>query len=186
MLFCKIYTTQAKEIKKKYINNKTKHCYFQALTKAKDEIGGVKADKTLKSMEVKVRNYNNEESIRLIQKYNDDTKENIKTIVPDISKEELREDMNNLAKLYSPSSEKIKKNPENLRGYSFLPNEETSQKEKKIKAYFIDKYADRVSVKNVDKNVSNLISNTETVHSLESSLSTSKPLSSKIAKARKI
>ena len=59
--------------------------------------------------------------------------ENIKTIVPDISKEELREDMNNLAKLYSPSSEKIKKNPENLRGYSFLPNEETSQKEKKIK-----------------------------------------------------
>ncbi len=165
---------------------KTKHCYFQALTKAKDEIGGVKADKTLKNMEVKVRNHNNEESIRLIQKYNDDTKENIKTIVPDISKEELREDMNNLAKLYSPSSEKIKKNPENLRGYSFLPNEETSQKEKKIKAYFIDKYADRVSVKNVDKNVSNLISNTETVHSLESSLSTSKPLSSKIAKARKL
>lgn len=165
---------------------KTKHCYFQSLTKAKDEIGSVKADKTLKNMEVKSRNHNNEESIKLIQKYNDDTMKNIKEIVPDISKEELREDINNLAKLYAPSSEKLEKHSEDIKGYSFIPNEEKTQKEKKVKAYFVDKYAERISDKDSKDNISNLVSNIETVHSLENSLSTSKPLSSKIGQARKL
>lgn len=165
---------------------RVKQCHFQSLVKAKDELETVKADNILKDVKRIAREQNHDSQIELIQKYNENTKKVIKTLVPDVSKSELNEDFNTVMSLYVPTSEKLNKNDKSIQQYSFLPNEEDSQKEKKVQSYFTNKYADRMTDKDVKKSVSELLSNVETVKGLEKTLSNSTPLSGKIAAARKL
>ena len=163
----------------------SKQNYFQSLVKAKDEIENVKADKILKDIGSKDRAVSNDKNMKLIQKYNESTVKQIKTFIPDVTKSELRTDMLNLQKLYVKSSEQKNKVDENIRKYSFIPNEEHKQKENKIVNYFTDKYGDRIK-KDVKTYVSNIISNTETVSTLGTSLTSSNGLSKQVANARKL
>lgn len=165
---------------------RVKQSHFQSLVKAKDELENVKASNILKDINRISREQNHDKNIELLQKYNDVSKKNIKTIVPDISKPELDEAFKAVMNLYASTSEKISQKDENIRPYSFIPNEETSQKEKKVQNYFIDKYSDRVSDKDIKKAVSELVENVETVKGIEKSLSSPSSMSGKIANARKL
>lgn len=165
---------------------KIKQSHFQSLVKAKDELENVKASNILKDIKRVEREQSRDKNLELIQKYNEDSKKNIKKLVPDISKSELDEDMSVIMNLYAPTSEKAAKKDIKIRQYTFLPNEETSQKEKKVQSYFADKYSDRVLDKDINKTVSYLISNIETVKGLEKSLSDTSSMSGKIANARKL
>ncbi len=174
----------AKSINDDEVRGKQSH--FQSLVKAKDELENVKASNVLKEVKRVEREQSHDSNIELIQKYNEDSRKNLKRLVPDISKSELDEDMSVLMQLYAPTSEKAAKRDVKIRQYTFIPNEESSQKEKKVQSYFTDKYADRVSNTDVEKTVSNLVSNIETVSGLEKALADTSSMSGKIANARKL
>lgn len=165
---------------------RAKHSYYQALVKAKDEIESVKAGRILKGVNAVNQRESYDKNIELVSKYNENTRENISSIVPDITKEELAEDMLVLKSLYAPNSEKLNKIDKKIRKYGFIPNEESSQKTKRVQQYFVDKYSDRVSKSDINDNLSNIVSNVSTVVSLENSLTNSSSLSGKIANARKL
>lgn len=164
---------------------RAKQNYFQSLVKAKEEIETVKADKILKDVNLRERISNSDKDMKLLQKYNANIHKQIRDIVPDISKSELSADVLNMQKLYVKTSEQQKKLDEGIRKYSYIPNEETSQKEKKIANYFADKYGDRVK-KDTKTQVSSIVATAETMDALSASMTNSSSLAKQIANARKL
>lgn len=164
---------------------KAKQCHYQALTKAKETIGSVKSAKIKNKIAQQKQDADYDKNVELVSKYNNLLKIDVKTILTSADKKESQKVFSDLLKLYQPTSEKLNKNPENLRKYSFLPNEEQSQKIKKVKQYFMDNY-DNVDEKALNDRSEYILNGVETLDSLSNSLNTSHPLSKQIANARKL
>ena len=165
---------------------KKKQCHYQALAKAKDTIGGLKSSKIKSKVENKEKKLNYNNNLDLIAKTSDAIRNDIKSIVPKADKKDINNIFTDLNSLYNPTSEKIAKTSLDIRKYTFLPNEESSQKTKKIKLYFNDKYSDKINVAELDKRAKNVIDKVITVNSLEKSLHNSTSLSGKIRDARNL
>lgn len=163
---------------------KTSHAYFQSLVKAKDEIGNVKAKKVLKRIGNDKKYSTYDKNVDTIAKYNKDSEQRLKNVIPDMSKQELHDEVKTLLGLYAPTSEKIKNKDEKIRQYAFLSNEETSQKQKKVSDYLNNKYGNRIGNKDIKDSVSILVDNIEKVNSLEKEISTNSSMSDKIKNAR--
>lgn len=165
---------------------KRKQCYYQALSKAKDDIGAVKSSKIKANLVTSSDNANYDKNLKLVQKYNESLKDDIKSILPSAKKEDIQSVTSDLHKLYQPVSEDIDKIDENLREYAFIPNEESSQKSKKIRNYFMDNFANGVDEKALAKHTDGIIDSIDTINTLEKSLHSSTPQSKQVANARKL
>lgn len=165
---------------------KSKQCYYQALSKAKDDIGSVKSSKIKSDLSIASDNANYDKNLKLVQQYNDSLKKDIKSILPSAKKDEIQTVVSDLHKLSQPVSEDIDKLGENLRDYAFIPNEETSQKHKKIRNYFMDNFANGVDEKALKERTDDLIDSIDTIDTLEKSLHSSTPQSKQVANARKL
>lgn len=165
---------------------KDKQHYYQVLSKAKETLGEVKSDKIKKSLIEKENSREYNKNLDMLSRLNDSVKKDVKSVIPDIDKDSRMRVVSDLQRLYQPTSESIKKLPEELQEYAFIPNEESSQKEKKVKQYFIDKFSDKVDRKSLEDKNSTFVENIEMAHTIGSSLRNSEPLSKHIANARKL
>lgn len=115
-----------------------KQCYYQALTKALEDIGAFKSD-MLKNKEANdIRRNTFWNNLNTSGKENDIIRKQLKVLNPSLTKDEINKLTTTLIKLQKPVSEKIKKGNPDLIQYSFIPNEEYSQKNKKIKQYLLE------------------------------------------------
>jgi len=165
---------------------KKKQNYYQALTKAKEDIGSVKSSRIKKDVAAKRQKANYSNNLALLSKYNNALKNDIKTIVPDLDKNGAQSAVSELINLYKPTSEQIEKNPQNIRKYSFIPNEENSQKTKKVKRYIKDKYSDKIDEKALDNKAENIVDYIQTINMTERSLKTSSSQAGQVANARRL
>lgn len=115
-----------------------KQCYYQALSKAQDEIGNLKSS-LIKQNE---RNTDNKlnfwTNLEASSKENSLIRENLKTLMPELNNSETNHLTSTLISLQKQYSDKISKDNKELAKYSFIPNEEYSQKVKKVKQYLLD------------------------------------------------
>ncbi|MCM1265544.1 MAG: hypothetical protein NC200_05020 [Candidatus Gastranaerophilales bacterium] len=165
---------------------KYKQHYYQALSKAKETIGDVKSSKIKKSVMQRDNRESYDKNLNLVKEYNHLMNKDVKSIIPSVGKDDRKNVLSDILNFYQPTSEKIKKLPKDIQQYAFIPNEESSQKTKKIKQYFMDKYGADVNKESLEEKTSSLVSNLETRKALEKSLNTSHPLSQNIANARKL
>lgn len=163
----------------------TEQSYYQSLVKAKDVIGSVKANKIKKNELSTKKNLNRNNMIDDIQRFNNFAKSEIKIIIPNAAKDEVNNIFSDLMQLQKPMSEDIKKNDKKLIPYSYIPNEETSQKEQKIINYFKDNY-NNIDSEMLNKKVSSLLSITSKINELGSQLSSGKSMPARISQARKL
>ncbi|MCD8377444.1 MAG: hypothetical protein LUB59_01500 [Candidatus Gastranaerophilales bacterium] len=162
-----------------------KQSFYQVLTKAKDEIGSVKSGKIKNDVTDRNNRQNFNRNLELVQAYNKTAKKDIKSIVPSLDKNGINSIYTDLHNMYKPVSAQIDKNPESIRKYSFIPNEEKSVKVQKIKQYFTDKHSE-IDNKMLDEKSENLVEIIEGISALEKSLHNSHPLSQQVAQARKL
>jgi hypothetical protein len=163
----------------------SKQVYYQSLVKAKDVIGSTKAGKIKSSVDTRQREESYNKNLGLIQKYNDVIKNDVDKILPVSEKSVKAKTISDLSILYQPTSEKLDKNPDHLKKYSFIPNEEYSQKIQKVKNYFMDTYS-VVNREVLENSAESIVDSIQNVNALKKSLSTSNPLSRQVAHARKM
>lgn len=163
-----------------------KQSYFQAMTKAEEDI------KTVKSSEIKgnIKEQKNivefHHNIELLEKRNRELKKTIKNIMPNSSTEEQRTALQDITKLYQPLSADINKLPKNLQQYAFIPNEQDSQKQKKIEKYFKDNHSKQVNSDKLAKNSLSLMNNLIEIADIDDNINGKTSMSKKVARARKL
>ena len=160
--------------------------YYQSLVKAKDVIGGVKSSKIKSKEHERNRQLNINNAIKDAQKLNDYMREDLREILPEESRKDINKIMTNLLSLEKPLSDDIKKNTESLRKYSYIPNEEQSQKEKKVKAYLSDNYSVNVDDTASENRIKSIVDNITRINTLENNLTKGSSLRGQIAKARRL
>ena len=165
----------------------TKQAYFQALTKAKSDIGATKSKGIKTDIQNTKNRQNYEKNIRALKANNNDLREYVSQIIPNANKETRTAIMKDLERLAQPISSKIEKLPEDLRKYAFIPNEEASQKQKKIEAYFNEQFGAQNVNKNVLSGKSLLIVDTlEDIARIDKEINPNVSKASKIARARSL
>ena len=165
---------------------KNKQSYYQALTKAKDEIISAKSSDIKKEINTRNNRQDYSKNIDKLSDLNQDLRDSIKEILPEAKGETVNKVMTDMMNLRKPVTDDIKKNKESIRPYSYIPNEEHSQKMKKVKAYFTDNFADTVNEKALDKNVDAIMDTVTDIKATDSKLSKKGSLPAKIAQARKM
>ena len=164
-----------------------KQAFFQALTKAKADIGNVKSGKIKSDIKaLKLRQERNQ-NIDALTERNHDVKNLINKIAPDALKQSKELMFKDLMQLAQPLSSNIEKLPKELRKYAFIPNEEDSQKQKKISEYFLESYGkNNINKKALSENAENLVSTLEELNDISKNLHNSQGLSGKTANARRL
>ena len=160
-----------------------KQCNYQALLKAQDTIGTYKSV-LLKRETIQQENHSKLfQNIELNSKYHNSIKNELKNILPDMEKAEVNTLLSKLISLEKNFSDEIDKEPFHLRQYCFIPNEEDSQKVKKVKQYLIDNTCatDDAALNKAAKNIAELI---EESYKLSEKIKPASLLSKKIATAR--
>lgn len=164
-----------------------KQAYFQTLTKAKDTLGSVKSSKIKKDLKISKNIQERHLIMDELSKNNSYIRDSIDDIAqnsPKISKQDM---MNDLMRLSQPLSSDIEKLPENIRKYAFLPNEEKSQKIKKVEQYFLKNYEnENINEHRLNQKSENIVDTLEDMHNLSNRLNNNISPSGKIANARKL
>ncbi len=164
----------------------TKQSYFQALTKAKSDIKDLKSQE-IKSDIVKTKNRQDKDlNLKTIQRYNDEIKIKIDNIIPNAIKQSKDMVYKELLQLSQPISSDIKKLPKELQKYAFLPNEENSQKSKKISNYFTENYGNLADKNKLEMDAENIAFILEDRKNIISRLNGNQGLPKQISDARKL
>lgn len=117
---------------------RAKQTYYQTLSKAKAEIGQIKSRFLKKSEnEAKIREQKHN-NLKLVSQYVELINKKLKTLLPQETPKHIREITTNLISLEKPVSEKIKSDTKVPEKYLYLPNEEHSQKIKKIMSFLTE------------------------------------------------
>lgn len=164
-----------------------KQSYFQALTKAKSEIGSVKSNEILKDLKNIKKRQEHNKNVKELKMNNAEMRNNIEKIMPDASKENRKAVLADIYSLQKQTSSEIKKLPANLQKYAFIPNEEASQKKKKIEQYFKEQYGEQnINEKELSNKSTLIIDILEDTSKLLGDLNTGHSKSSKVAQARRL
>lgn len=166
---------------------KEKQAFFQALTKAKDNIGSVKSGKIKSDIRSLKKRQARSENIDSLSKRNTEMRSMIEEIAPNALKASKEIMFNDLMRLAQPISSDISKLPKEIQKYAFIPNEEASQKEKKIKSYFTESYgAKNIKQDVLDKKAGAVVDTLEDINEIAADLSGNKSMPSKVANARRL
>lgn len=164
----------------------TKQAYFQALTKAKSDIKDLKSQEIKSDIDKSKNRQDRELNLKAIQRYNDEIKTNIDNIAPRAIKQSKDMMYNELLQLSQPIASDIKKLPKEIQKYAFLPNEENSQKARKVAAYFTENYGNLADKVLLEKESGNIAFILEDRRSLVSKVNDNTGLPKQIANARKL
>lgn len=161
-----------------------KQCYYQALSKAQDDIGELKSD-LIKNKEIETGRRNNFwNNLTLSGRQTEAIRKELSKLLPALTKEEIIKLSSDIISLQKPVSEKIKKaNPQTAQ-YSFIPNEENSQKIKKIKEFIIAN-TNITNSPEFDKAVERITDSVTDIHSLGDEINPKSTISGQIGAARK-
>lgn len=162
----------------------SKHQYYQGLMLANDAIKSVKADKLEKQLKRENQSQTREKDIKYLQDSHKLMKTGLKDIVPSMSDKEAHSTLSKLLKLESKSSMDINKVKDGTAKYHFLPNEESSMKDKKVKAFIADSFKGKVDEDKLNQKAPQLRILIESSNSVESGLSSSKSRGAKLSAAR--
>lgn len=161
-----------------------KQCVYQALSKAQDELGSYKSMLLKKATSENENHQNLFKNIELSSKYNGLIRTNLNKVLPDLDKSQTNSLVSKLITLEKPVSEKIKKETADIQQYCFIPNEESSQKAKKVKQFLIDKYnADNTA--ELSKAAQNIAESIEQINDLGEKINPTHTLAKNIALARR-
>ena len=163
-----------------------KQSYFQALTKAKDEIISARSSDIKQDITELKNRTEYHKNIKNLEEQNKNTRNLIKSILPTESTATINLVTSDILQLQKPISDDIKKNRESLRKYSYIPNEETSQKIKKVKTYFEDNYSDKVNKASLENNAELIVESVADINNLQEKITPKSTLPKKIANARKL
>jgi len=165
----------------------TKHRYYQALIKSKDVIGEAKKSKVeheVKTSEIR-NNYGKE--FTYMQKMTNIITSKVRETVPSLSDKEAHDTTTRLLALRQETAKQIEDKVKDGTGkYHFIPNEESSMKDKKVKAFISSQFGDAVDTDKLDKNAGEIRDLVETVHSIQKEIHPESKISGKVADERKL
>ena len=161
-----------------------KHVYYQALLKAKENVDAVKVSKLMKTDRYFENKNRLNSDMNMLSDINGLVKNKLQTILPTLSFRELTSLFSDLSGLQVELSEKIDKLPEKMRKYHFIPNEEDSVKQQKIKNFIIDFYGQNLDKAELDKNIKDVKDLLEMYLSVADGTHIKSTMSEKIAKDR--
>ena len=164
---------------------KAKHKYYQSLLKAKETVDSVKVFKLKKQYKYNKRQNNLDSDIKMLQELQGSLKNKISAVFPSLSDEQRTKIAHDVEKLQADVSSQIDKIKDGTAKYHFLPNEETSVKEQKIKAYLMEKYG-AADAAVTDKNLQQIRELVEMSNSIKDSINAKSNIKDKIAFDRKL
>lgn len=164
---------------------KAKHKYYQSLLKAKETVDSVKVSKLKKQYKYNKRQNNLDSDIKMLQELQGSLKNKISAVFPSLSDEQRTKIAHDVEKLQADVSSQIDKIKDGTAKYHFLPNEETSVKEQKIKAYLMEKYG-AADAAVTDKNLQQIRELVEMSNSIKDSINAKSNIKDKIAFDRKL
>lgn len=165
----------------------TKQAYYQALTKAEDDIKSLKLSEIKKDVKNLKNRSDKELNIEKLQKLNKEIRQSVNEIAPDIDQKTNITVVSDVMKLIQPISSDINKLPKNLQKFAFIPNEEFSQKQNKVEQYFIKNYGtNKINKDKLLENSAKLVENLEDIQKTAQAVNPSKSMSSKIVHARRL
>ncbi len=133
-----------------------KHTYYQALVKAKDNIDRAKLEKLKKQINYSDAQNRLDSDIKTAQDITASLKTKLGQVLSSLSDKELHSTISNLYSLQVKTSAKIPQIKDGLQNYRFIPNEEESIKERKIKAYLTDTFNNKINSKALDSNITDI------------------------------
>lgn len=133
-----------------------KHTYYQALVKAKDNIDRAKLEKLKKQINYSDAQNRLDSDIKTAQDITASLKTKLGQVLFSFICKELHSTISNLYSLQVKTSAKIPQIKDGLQNYRFIPNEEESIKERKIKAYLTDTFNNKINSKALDSNITDI------------------------------
>ena len=166
-----------------------KHTFYQALLKAQENVDTVKKDKILKEVDYENKKHNLDSDLKMITELNNAVKNRLAKIFPDFSSSEILKLHTALMGLQKDLSDDIDKINDSTKKYHYLPNEEDSVKEQKIKSFIVDFYAQNSNNFNeteLNKNIKDINDLIEMSHSVGASTHIKSTITKKIAADRRL
>ena len=163
-----------------------KHRYYQGLLLAKEEIGKAKASQIRTELKKDDIRRNHEKDLKYLNNINNLLISNISQVIPTATEKEVHSTFNSVRALYSKKSADIANVKDDKAKYHFIPNEEKTMKENKVKAYILDSNNDKVDIKKLNKNISDITSLIEESSTLEDKIHPYSSQSKPISKARRL
>lgn len=148
----------------------TKQIYYQALLQSKEAVGAAKKSNIKDDISRADRKNSFEKDLNYLQKINNSLKSQIKEIAPSLSDKEVFQVSSDLLKLRKNNSAQIDKLDTVTKKYNFIPNEEASMKNKKVKAYLSDVLYNKVDSEKLEKSTPEIVSLIETSVGLQNGL----------------
>ncbi len=166
-------------------NLSTKHKYYQALLVSKEAIGNAKKMQLNKEISNAERHQNHDKDMKYLQNVHTQLKEDIKAVLPNSSDKEIQKTFSKLLSLRQHTSNDINKIKDGTAQYHFIPNEESTMKDKKVRAFFLNSHQNinTVALENKVTNIRELI---ETSNSIQKNLHSSSSQAGKMSNSRKL
>ena len=164
-----------------------KQAFFQALTKAKKDIGSVKSSQIKSDITASKNRRERSKNIDNLSKNNENLKFYINEIAPGSIKQSKESMFDELMQLAQTTSSEVQKLPVKLRKYAFIPNEEYSQKQKKIEQYFKENYSEnQIDQDALSKKSQDIVETIEEIEDIGGRINSGISPAKKIAEARRL
>ena len=161
-----------------------KQDYYRALIKAKDVIGNYKKRQERAKYQTLMREEKSASNLDNSVKYNNEAISIIKKLSEGIEFAKAHQILNNLLGLRVLTSEQINKKDKNIRQYCYLPNEEQTVKNEKIKKYLTKSLGNNINTDIFEKEIPKLLNIITELHSIDTK--TAGNISSKIRDAKSL
>ena len=162
------------------------HAYYQALIKAKEVIGDVKAGGILRAEKDRNIRKSKDDTIAEMGQYASAIKSSIQGIIPDADADKADKAFNAVIKLEVSSSDKIAKSSSEFKQYMYIPNEEQSVKTAKISKLLTEQFGAKASDEDMKNASANILELASVYNGLKSQTSTNSLKQTEITKAKKM
>lgn len=163
-----------------------KHAYYQTLLKAKESIFDAKSSKINRNLDYSAQMSHLDSNLNMLGELKSSMGAELKKIIPSLQNADIVKTVSEIIALQTKYSSNIDKLPEKARKYHFIPNEEETVKQNKIKSFLTDSYPGKVNKEALDAGVENIVDILELSVSLSQSIKPSNTITSKIADDRKL
>ena len=162
------------------------HGYYQALVKAKEVIGDVKAGVILNNEKDSKIRKGKGSTIDEISKYSGSIRKSLENVMPDADSSKINSAFNSVVSLEVKNSEKIDKDTSDIKQYKYIPNEESTVKKDKIKGLLQEKYNVDTDADLLDKTADKLLDLTGVYNGLLTKTNTNSIKQTPISRAKKL
>lgn len=163
-----------------------KQSYYQSLTTAKRKLTETKTDRIKKGVKAEERRQAENSNLEMMSALNKELKSTVKQILPDASNETVQRVSRDLISLQQPYSDDIEKNRPEIKDFSYIPNEEDSQKKMKVEKYFQQTYSDKVNNEVLSDNSERLVSLVADLNELDSEINPTSSMRKKFWKGKEL